>query len=136
MDFSTVEAVTIPEGEVVKITSGSTVLWEKVNSYMVYITGGSAMGASARITVALDGTDYTVNSSFTYSSIKVVDRTIKFSFKRTPTMEITINGSSVSIPSSGYIEYTISESTTKVSITCSGEVYTQTSYYNITVIES
>ena len=30
MDFSALTALTIPEGEVVKITSGSDVLWEKV----------------------------------------------------------------------------------------------------------
>ena len=30
MDFSTVKSLTIPEGEVTKITSGSTVLWEAV----------------------------------------------------------------------------------------------------------
>ena len=30
MDFSTLKSLTIPEGEVTKITSGSTVLWEAV----------------------------------------------------------------------------------------------------------
>ena len=30
MDFSTLKSLTIPEGEVVKITSGSTILWEAI----------------------------------------------------------------------------------------------------------
>ena len=30
MDFSTVKSLVIPEGEVIKITSGSTVLWEAI----------------------------------------------------------------------------------------------------------
>ena len=59
MDFSTVKSLTIPEGEVVKITVNGVVLWEKAGDTPTVETNHIKGTASAEFTATLGGTAYT-----------------------------------------------------------------------------
>lgn len=57
MDFSSVKAITIPEGEATKITVGDTVLWEKVTytNLATTVTLGYRLRSTGGTTTATEG---------------------------------------------------------------------------------
>lgn len=50
MDFSTVKAISIPEGDVTQIASGQTILWKKPSSLQIYYIDNQQSGGSSNIT--------------------------------------------------------------------------------------
>lgn len=81
MDLSTVKSLTIPEGEVVKITVNGVVLWEKAGDTPTVETNHIKGTASAEFTATLGGTDYTFpagNFDVEYTGAQLTDLTGAF----------------------------------------------------------
>lgn len=81
MDFSTVKSLTIPEGEVVKITVDGVVLWEKAGDTPTVETNHIKGTASAEFTATLGGTAYTFpagNFDVEYTGAQLTDLSSAF----------------------------------------------------------
>lgn len=88
MDFSTVKSLTIPEGEVVKITVDGVVLWEKAGDTPTVETNHIKGTASAEFTATIGGVTLTFpagNFDVVYSGSKPTTMGGVFNSKKTLT---------------------------------------------------